>query len=75
MNDDITLAIGYIFGLSLLLVIVVYYVGFKTDVQTFGASLNALILTLTGRNAQGQFAPYPSNQTTGNQSTGTTTTL
>jgi hypothetical protein len=48
-----------IFIISVLLVIAVYFVGFSTDLATFGTALTGLINTATGRNAQGQFAGYP----------------
>lgn len=51
--------LGYIFLLSLVLIGVVYYVGVKTDANAFSAAANQLMLTATGRRADGTFAPYP----------------
>lgn len=52
----------YIALLSALLIGVVYYLGVQTDAATFGSVFNTLLLTATGRNAQGQFANYPTTQ-------------
>lgn len=52
-------ALFYIFALSLLLVLVAYYTGASTDISAIGSTLNTLILSATGRNAQGAFAGYP----------------
>jgi len=51
--------ISDLFFVSVLLIVVVYFVGFSTDLKTVSASLNSLINVATGRNAQGQFANYP----------------
>lgn len=48
-----------VFLISILLVILVFFVGFSTDVTSGTKSLVSLINTATGRNAQGQFANYP----------------
>lgn len=56
---DVDQIIAYTFLIAILLVIVAYYAGFVADIQAFGASLNTLILTATGRNSAGQFAAYP----------------
>ena len=53
-------ALKYIFWLSLLLIAVAYYVGTTNLIKQSGQSLGSLILVSTGRNAQGQFANYPS---------------
>ena len=52
-------ALWYIFALSIVLVVVVYYVGVTTDVTTFTSAFVSLVQAATGRNAQGQFASYP----------------
>ncbi len=51
----------YGFAISVLLIVVVYFVGVSQDASSLGAALNSLILTLTGRNQRGQFAQYPGN--------------
>lgn len=51
----------YAFAISLLLIVVVYFVGVSTDAKALGAAVNSLILTITGRNQQGQFAQYPNS--------------
>ena len=51
--------ISDLFFVSVLLIVVVYFVGFSTDLQTVSTSLTSLINVATGRNAQGQFANYP----------------
>lgn len=53
-------ALRYIFYLSLFLIAVAYYVGTTGVLKQAGQSLGSLILASTGRNAQGQFANYPS---------------
>lgn len=47
------------FILAILLIIVVYFVGFSTDVMTGGKVAIGIINAETGRNAQGNFANYP----------------
>ncbi len=49
----------YVFVLSLVLIGVAYYTGLVADTQAFGGAFNTLLLTATGRNAQGAFAGYP----------------
>lgn len=44
-----------------LLIVVVYNKGFTADLGTLGSQGNALVRNLTGRNQQGNFAPYPTN--------------
>lgn len=52
--------IRYIFLLSALLIVVAYFVGAATDINALSSGLNKLVLSITGRNAQGNFAAYPS---------------
>jgi hypothetical protein len=54
----------YIFILSLVLVIVAYYVGFQTDVGTLSTAINNLVMAATGRNSSGTFSAYPTGATT-----------
>ena len=49
----------YAFAISVLLIVVVYFVGVATDAKSLGGAVNSLILTLTARNSNGQFAQYP----------------
>lgn len=49
----------YFFLLAVLLLLAVYYVGFTTEAKTVAPAINNLLLTVTGRNAAGQFAAYP----------------
>ena len=58
--DEVDKALRYIFIISLVLVLVAYWAGTRGVANAFGTQLNQLILTVTGRNAQGQFAAYPS---------------
>lgn len=51
--------IRYIFLLSALLIVVAYFVGAATETNTLAAGITKLIYAVTGRNAQGQFAGYP----------------
>jgi hypothetical protein len=51
--------INYAFWLSLILILVVYYTGVKSDATVFGTYINKILLTLTGRTKDGQFANYP----------------
>ena len=44
-----------------LLIVVAYFAGAKQVGGTIFSGLNQLALSATGRNAQGQFAPYPGN--------------
>jgi hypothetical protein len=57
--DQFDKALRYIFVLSLILILVAYYAGSTNLASTIGQQVNSLILTSTGRNAQGQFANYP----------------
>ncbi len=52
-------ALFYGFAISVLLIVVVYYIGVQTDAQALGSALNSLVKTLTGRKANGEFASYP----------------
>jgi hypothetical protein len=60
MADD---TIRYIFLLSALLILVAYFVGAATDTNSLANGLVKLTYAVTGRNAQGQFAAYPSGAT------------
>lgn len=77
MNDDSLASqfVGYLFLLSLALILVVYYVGLQTDVQTVGAALGNLFNYATGRNQGGTaFLGYPGGTPTSQPATATTTT-
>lgn len=58
--DDLSIALWYVFVLSLVLILVAYFKGVQTDAQQFGATFNSLLLTATGRDSSGNFAAYPS---------------
>lgn len=58
--DEIDKALFYIFFLSLVLVLVAYYLGTRQVLDSLFAGVTGLINTATGRNASGQFAAYPS---------------
>jgi hypothetical protein len=53
-------ALRYLFILSAILVIVVYFIGSSTVAAAFGHVLQTISYAATGRNAQGNFANYPS---------------
>lgn len=58
--DEINTLMFYIFILSLVLLVAVYYVGVKTDVASFSTAINSLVMVGTGRNpVTGAFANYP----------------
>ena len=57
--DEIDRTVRYLFVLAVILILVAYYAGANTLAKTGLAGLNTLDLTATGRNAQGQFAAYP----------------
>jgi len=57
--DELDKALRYIFILSLVLIAVAYYAGTQRVLEAIGKQVNTLILTSTGRNAQGNFAAYP----------------
>lgn len=48
-----------IFLLSLFLVAVAYFVGFVSDTNSVFSAVRSLILTVTGRDQNGNFAGYP----------------
>ena len=50
--------IQYLFILSLVLIVVAYYVGTTNILSTGGSVINQLGNTFTGRNNQGAFAGY-----------------
>jgi hypothetical protein len=52
--------IFYLFVLAVLLLVLGYWAGANQLAKTGFAGINQLGLTFTGRNAAGQFAPYPS---------------
>lgn len=57
---DLTKIEWYMFVLSLFLIAVVFYVGLKTDAQTFFAGLANILQISTGRNpVTGQPVNYP----------------
>lgn len=53
-------AIRYIFILSVILILVAYYLGTVRVLDTFGTQLGNIIDISTGRTTSGQFAAYPS---------------
>ena len=57
--EEFDRAIFYIAILSGLLILVAYHAGANQLLGTSGQQLNSLVLTVTGRNAQGQFGSYP----------------
>lgn len=54
-------ALFYGFALSVLLIVVVFFVGVSTDAESLGGVVNSLAKTFTGRTQSGQFAQYPNN--------------
>jgi len=56
-------AIKYFFMISALLVIVVYFVGSSTVGAVLAHMIQTISYAATGRNAQGNFANYPSGAT------------
>ena len=54
-------ALNYIFWLSLILIAVAYYAGSTKVLNAIGQNVGSLMLTATGRNANGDFAAYPLN--------------
>ena len=58
--DTIDRSLQWIFAISLILVLVAYWAGTRGVLNAFFTGFNSLLLTTTGRNAQGQFAAYPS---------------
>lgn len=59
MGNTVNMLIAYIFALSLILLLAVYYVGVQTDTKSFSAAINSLLQTATGRTSNGTFAGYP----------------
>lgn len=57
--DDLNVALFYIFVLSVILLLVAYFAGVKSDVQSFSSAFNTLLQTATGRTSSGAFAAYP----------------
>jgi len=51
--------IGVLAFLAGLLIVVAYFTGFTSDVNSVGSVVNNLGNTFTGRNSQGAFAAYP----------------
>ena len=51
----------YLFILALALIAVAYWAGTNKVLGTIFGGVNTLDNTVTGRNAQGQFAAYPQN--------------
>lgn len=52
-------ALFYGFALTVLLIVVVFFVGVSTDAQSLGGVINSLALTFSGRKQTGEFAQYP----------------
>lgn len=50
-----------LFILAILILVLAYFKGFRSDAGVSGNILNKLGLTFTGRNQSGQFAAYPTN--------------
>ncbi len=57
--SEIERTIRYLFILGFLLIVVAYWAGSNKILGTLFSGVNTLDLTATGRNAQGQFAAYP----------------
>ena len=57
--DSVDHALTWIFGISLVLVLLAYYAGTVADVNAFSGAFNSLLQTVTGRNSAGNFAAYP----------------
>ena len=55
--------IRYIFFLAALLIIVAYFVGAATDVNSLAAGVTKLVYAITGRTSSGAFTGYPSGAT------------
>lgn len=49
----------YMFILAVILIFAAYWAGLNTEARTFFAGVNQLVLSLTGRTSNGQFAQYP----------------
>ena len=63
MAEPVNKALFYGFALSVLLILVVYFVGLTTDLSAFSVAARRLIYSLTGRDASGAFAKYPTGAT------------
>jgi uncharacterized protein YebE (UPF0316 family) len=61
--DTFNQFLKYFFILSALLIIVVYFVGFSTNVNVLGHVFQVLSYAFTGRNAAGNFGSYPTGAT------------
>jgi hypothetical protein len=57
-------ALFYAFVIMLFLLGAVYFIGVATDAKAFGAAINQLVLSLTGRTSSGTFANYPASTAT-----------
>lgn len=52
-----------IFWLLALLIVAAYFVGVSTDANSLANGILKIVLAISGRNSQGQFAAYPSGAT------------
>lgn len=57
--DTLNRTVSYLFILSLILILVAYYVGANALLGTFFAGANTIGETYTGRDSSGKFAAYP----------------
>ena len=57
--DEYDRTLRYLFILALVLIAVAYWVGSTNVLGSLFSGVNTLGLTFTGRNNQGNFAPYP----------------
>ena len=57
--DEVSRTIRYLFILAVLLILVAYWAGANQLLKTGITGVNTLDLTVTGRDAQGRFAAYP----------------
>lgn len=72
MDDAATFG-RYLFWIILFVVAVAYFAGFVADTKAASGALNSLINTGMGKNAAGNFSPYPTNAPAA--ATGTTAVL
>ena len=56
---EVDKALTYIFWLSMVLILVAYYIGSTNLLAQIGSTVGSLILTSTGRDQNGKFAAYP----------------
>lgn len=56
--------IRYIFILSAILIAFAYFVGASTDTNSLANGIVKLVYAVTGRDATGKFAAYPTGATT-----------